>query len=671
MERGIRRALAKAGTGKDHPLGDYKAILDDVASCREGLKSVNDSLSKFSKYKSSDDSLYSRLGQGFDKADQQCFKQMSRIQTFGRIMGLIGEKMTQIGHLEQNHHIRSRNLVQDKLEPVSSKEIPDLIKSASKLSTFEADQKISLGKVENAKASLEKLRRTGKATSSSLFGKAEMTEEDHIDKIRNLEGDADAAESKLHDATEKVKLELLEFDAKTALVGDYFRILVNNMHMFHKEAAAALEELVPQLDEELKQFQPQFRLHSVSENCSEKQPVAKPVEVLVDMLLANEGLDEQGIFRLPGAISKVKQLIAALNAPCSNEADLEEFYPCNQTLASALKQFFRDLEYPLLRNFMDSGGIYQAEAILDQSEQFFMISELISKMATYDRYNLAYLCRFCREIMENHEKNLMTAHALAICWAPTLIGSTSTSGLGTQFVQRLIEEAQYFFPDEDYPLLLNQNLDFGFSERAAFLQSQKEKKQHAKNDDYGFLPATRIEKDQSPTKGRKKAAPTPPNAISLHSTPVNTSSTPGKVQILHSSTPNLSARPRAKPPVSAPLVNIQPNSKPVPSHRRPIKSPSATTDYTGFGLMEEDVVASGSSNEPTESSRLEDTSLADEITSQLDNMFKSTSQQPKPMRPPKPSSIKEFDNAKRPEGAPPPTPKPRHLSSEGGEYTQL
>jgi len=313
---------------------------------------------------------------------------------------------------------------------------------------------------------------------------------------------------------------------------------------------------------------------------------------------------------------------------------------------------------------MDSGGIYQAEAILDQSEQFFMISELISKMATYDRYNLAYLCRFCREIMENHEKNLMTAHALAICWAPTLIGSTSTSGLGTQFVQRLIEEAQYFFPDEDYPLLLNQNLDFGFSERAAFLQSQKEKKQHAKNDDYGFLPATRIEKDQSPTKGRKKAAPTPPNAISLHSTPVNTSSTPGKVQILHSSTPNLSARPRfkdffypvfslsfrAKPPVSAPLVNIQPNSKPVPSHRRPIKSPSATTDYTGFGLMEEDVVASGSSNEPTESSRLEDTSLADEITSQLDNMFKSTSQQPKPMRPPKPSSIKEFDNAKRPEG---------------------
>ena len=90
-------------------------------------------------------------------------------------------------------------------------------------------------------------------------------------------------------------------------------------------------------------------MHSVSENCSEKQPVAKPVEVLVDMLLANEGLDEQGIFRLPGAISKVKQLIAALNAPCSNEADLEEFYPCNQTLASALKE--RIINKPAACNF--------------------------------------------------------------------------------------------------------------------------------------------------------------------------------------------------------------------------------------------------------------------------------------------------------------------------------
>jgi len=28
MERGIRRALAKAGTGKDHPLGDYKGLSD-------------------------------------------------------------------------------------------------------------------------------------------------------------------------------------------------------------------------------------------------------------------------------------------------------------------------------------------------------------------------------------------------------------------------------------------------------------------------------------------------------------------------------------------------------------------------------------------------------------------------------------------------------------------
>ena len=66
--------------------------------------------------------------------------------------------------------------------------------------------------------------------------------------------------------------------------------------------------------------------------------------------------------------------------------------------------------------------------------------------------------------------------------------------------------------------------------------------------------------------------------------------------------------------------------------------------------MEEDPVQS--SSEPAEASRVEDTSLADEITSQLDNMFRGSAEnKPKPIRPPKPSSIKEFDShPKRPEG---------------------
>ena len=52
-----------------------------------------------------------------------------------------------------------KSLQKDKLEPVSSKEIPELIKAASKLSTYEADQKISLHKVENAKASCKSIQR--------------------------------------------------------------------------------------------------------------------------------------------------------------------------------------------------------------------------------------------------------------------------------------------------------------------------------------------------------------------------------------------------------------------------------------------------------------------------------------------------------------------------------
>ena len=51
-------------------------------------------------------------------------------------------------------------------------------------------------------------------------------------------------------------------------------------------------------------------------------------------------------------------------------------------------------------------------------------------MSIPERYNLAYLCRFCQEIKYNQAKNKMSANALAICWAPTLIGNVYADGKG-------------------------------------------------------------------------------------------------------------------------------------------------------------------------------------------------------------------------------------------------
>ena len=110
---------------------------------------------------------------------------------------------------------------------------------------------------------------------------------------------------------------------------------------------------------------------------------------------------------MPGAITKVRQVCAALNAP-NFDGDIMDFNPSNQALASALKQFFREMKTPILSKLMYDNKIEQVEKISDDNERFFQIAELLKgpTLDEYEQYNLAYLCRFCREVKEFQEVNI-------------------------------------------------------------------------------------------------------------------------------------------------------------------------------------------------------------------------------------------------------------------------
>ena len=247
----------------------------------------------------------------------------------------------------------------------------------------------------------------------------------------------------------------------------------------------------------------------------------------------------------------------------------------------------------------------------------------------------------------------MSSNALAICWAPTLIGQTSTSGVGTFFVQECIEWADFLFPEEQYPNIVNQGLDFQFSQRATELRERNRSDKDNISDDYGFIgrevgvsvpnPGSNNNEAQAhsvlssirnPHKARKAKPPAPglPNAVPLR----QESSDAPRVQILHSSTPNLSSRSassgdktprpaeRTAGPVQTPPTHIQP---------RPQKR-NKQTDYTGFGLM-------------GDSDGEENLSLAEEMASHLDTVLlqegvnsmgvsDSPHQPPRPAKPPPP-----------------------------------
>ena len=59
-----------------------------------------------------------------------------------------------------------------------------------------------------------------------------------------------------------------------------------------------------------------------------------------------------GLFRLPGAVTKVNIIVRALDSPNYRGDIVDDFAPDNQALASVLKKFFRDLKHPVLQKVL-------------------------------------------------------------------------------------------------------------------------------------------------------------------------------------------------------------------------------------------------------------------------------------------------------------------------------
>ena len=66
--------------------------------------------------------------------------------------------------------------------------------------------------------------------------------------------------------------------------------------MFHKQAMSSLDDLMPKLDYELSRFQKGMEITQISSICSDKKPIAKPLHIIIDNLLAQDALEEEGIY---------------------------------------------------------------------------------------------------------------------------------------------------------------------------------------------------------------------------------------------------------------------------------------------------------------------------------------------------------------------------------------
>ncbi|KAH0160225.1 RhoGAP-domain-containing protein, partial [Aureobasidium melanogenum] len=136
------------------------------------------------------------------------------------------------------------------------------------------------------------------------------------------------------------------------------------------------------------------------------------------------GLDVEGIYRLSGTASHVQQ-IKALFDHDSQVVDFRNpasFYHDVNSVAGLLKQFFRELPDPLLTR-RSYNSFIDAARIEDDTTRRDAVHSVINKLPDPNYATLRALVLHLNRVQEHYAKNRMSTSNLAICFAPSLMGS--------------------------------------------------------------------------------------------------------------------------------------------------------------------------------------------------------------------------------------------------------
>ncbi|KAG0084413.1 hypothetical protein BGZ93_000326 [Podila epicladia] len=177
--------------------------------------------------------------------------------------------------------------------------------------------------------------------------------------------------------------------------------------------------------------------------------------------IEKRGLEEVGIYRVPGAVSAINKLRLCFNSGIkSEELDLEsdEWKDIN-VVAGALKQFLRELPEAVTTSQLYD-ALIAASALEDYDERLMTMKDLIRTLPPTNYLLLKRIIEHLERVTDYEEINHMYATNLAIVFGPTLLrpgGSSATSfatsmkNLGHQqsIVRNMILQYHWLFDVED------------------------------------------------------------------------------------------------------------------------------------------------------------------------------------------------------------------------------
>jgi len=278
--------------------------------------------------------------------------------------------------------------------------------------------------------------------------------------VAGLQAKIDAAKDEMDDATMKCEqmkdqlaAEMYSFAGKESDLDRLLFDLVQAQVSYHRRCLQVLDGLVPQLHEclEYNVMKPSFgqslEEHLSSHNCELSTVIEECVSVL-----AEHGLEEEGLFRIAGAASKIKKLKAAFNSnthqviASMDDLDLH-------VVASVLKLYLRELPEPLMTFNLHNDFMHAVHKPAEQ--RLGAIKEVVSRLPKANYMNLRYLMKFLAKLAENSSVNKMSPSNIAVVMGPNLMWAQGdqgpnmlTTGIQSTIIEALIVNVENFFPGD-------------------------------------------------------------------------------------------------------------------------------------------------------------------------------------------------------------------------------
>ncbi|KAK6502296.1 hypothetical protein TWF506_002879 [Arthrobotrys conoides] len=164
--------------------------------------------------------------------------------------------------------------------------------------------------------------------------------------------------------------------------------------------------------------------------------------VVIQCMTAVElyGLNVEGIYRQAGATSHIQKIKEIFDND-SSRVDFrnpEQFFHDVNSVASALKQFFRDLPDPLLTYSLYDEFI-EAAKIDDDNVRRDSLHALINRLPDAHYATVRALVLHLSRVMQYSAQNKMNAWNLSICFGPTLMSARQEDLKNTNWQHRALD----------------------------------------------------------------------------------------------------------------------------------------------------------------------------------------------------------------------------------------